>query len=157
MSANPSQMSSATEPEATGADPRPLTAIINDVWEKLEFLVRQEMRLGIAEAEEKADLLKRELEERVDHLKLELAAKALGGAIAFTGLLALVSALILLLSRAMPAWGAALIVGFVLSGAGVLLLKRKVETKGLDTKELVPQRTINSLKQDAQRITEAVK
>ena len=152
------QMSSATEPEPVGGDPRPLTAIINDLWEKLEYLVRQEMRLGITEAEEKADLLKRELAERASDLKVELTAMAVGGTVAFAGLLTLVSALVLLLARVLPAWSAALIVGVVLSGAGVLLLKRtNLKPKGMDARELVPQRTLDSLKQDGQRITEAMK
>jgi len=153
----PTQMSSVADADPGGTDPRPLTAIINDLWEKLEYLVRQEMRLGITEAEEKADVLKQELEERAGQLKMDLGAMAVGGTVAFAGLLALVSALILLLARVMPAWSAALIVGVVLSGAGVLLLKRKPRTKGVNARELVPQRTLDSLKQDAQRITEAMK
>jgi hypothetical protein len=135
---------------------RSVGALVTDLWEKTETLVRQEMRLGITEAEEKVDHLKYELDDRVKTLKLEVAAKAVGGAIAAGGALALVATLVLLLAYVMPPWLAALITGCVLSGVGFALLKRDVKLPATPpARELVPQRTIKNVKTDIQAIEEA--
>jgi hypothetical protein len=148
--------SSGVNPSADRADERSVGAIVTDLWEKTETLVRQEMRLGIAEAEEKVDQLKGELDDRLKTLKLELAAKAIGGAVAIGGALALVAAVVLLLSEAMPPWLAALVTGVVFGGVGFALLKREVKLPSPPpAEELIPQRTVASIKADTQAIEEA--
>lgn len=137
---------------------RPISTIVTDLWEKAEMLLRQEMRLGLTEAEEKVNDLKVELAAKASQLKVELAAKALGGVVLFMGLLSIVAAVILLLSRVMAPWVAALIVGVGISVAGFVLLKRAMRLpEPPKPGQLVPHRTIESLKQDAQTITEATK
>src|SRR4051812_20473795 len=82
------------------ADQRGLADIVADLWDKTETLLRQEMRLGIAEADEKLQTLKRDAERQLADLKAELIVKAMAGAVLFAGLLSLCAALILLLSKA---------------------------------------------------------
>lgn len=106
---------------------RPIGDIVTDLWEKTETLVRQEMQFGLASAEEKVDALKIELEGKVQQLKLELFAKALGGLLAFAGLLTIVAAIVLLLALAIKPWLAALLVGVPLVAGGAALLKRDVK------------------------------
>jgi hypothetical protein len=139
-------------------DERPLSAIVLDLWEKTESLVRQEMRLGLAEAEEKVDVLKTELEAKLAALKVELAAKAVGGAVLFAGLLTLVAAVVLLLAQAVAPWVAALIVGVASSAGGFVLVRRTMRLPGApEPNQFVPKRSIESLKRDAQTIREATK
>jgi hypothetical protein len=137
-------------------DGRSIGALVTDLWEKTETLVRQEMRLGITEAEEKVDHLKVELDDRVKTLKLEMAAKAVGGAIAIGGALSLVASVVLLLAYVMPPWLAAVITGCVLSGIGFALLKRDVKLPAMQSaRELVPRRTVENVKTDIHAIEEA--
>jgi hypothetical protein len=151
---------SSSSPQGTTpgepGDQRSFGEIVTHLWENTEALVRQEMRLGLAEAEEKVDLLKLELDDRLKSLKLELAAKAIGAALAIAGVLALVAAVVLLLAEVMPPWIAALVTGGVFSGVGFALLKREVKLPSPPpAAELIPQRTVASIKADTQAIEEA--
>ena len=120
--------------------------------------MRQEMRLGITEAEEKVDVLKAEVKQEVAQLKVELAAKAVGAGVSVAGALALVASLILLLAQVMPPWIAALLVALAALGGGALLLRKPVHvTNGVQPRELVPERTVESLRTDARTIKEATK
>jgi hypothetical protein len=107
-------------------DERSLGAIVTDLWEKTEKIVRQEMKLGLTEAEEKIESLKIELTGEAQELKRDLIAKAIGGVVAFAGLLVIAAAIVLVLALWMKPWLAALLVGVVLSAAGAFLLKREV-------------------------------
>ena len=146
------------EPDRSQAevDGRPIGVLVNDIWEKAETLVRQEMKLGLTEAQEKVDALKAELDERLKRLKLEAAGKALGGAMAIGGSLTLAAAIVLLLSLVMWPWLAALLTGIVLSTVGVMLLKRPVKLPALpDPNEFAPKRTAQNIKSDIHAIEEA--
>lgn len=145
-----------------GADPdggtRPIGAIVTDLWEKTETLVRQEMRLGIAEAEEKVDALKIELDDKVQKLKLELFAKAIGGVIAFAGLLAVIAGIVAALAMAIPLWLAALVVGIALAAGGAVLLKREMKLPSPPSPAaLIPERTIENVKRDMETIHDTAK
>jgi len=149
---------SAAQPRSDGGEDRTVGALVTGLWEKTETLVRQEMRLGITEAEEKVDILKVDLDNRLKQLKLELAAKAIGGAVAIGGALALVAMIVLLLAKVMAPWAAALVTGAVLSGIGAALLARDVKLPPLPSPaELVPQRTATSIKEDTKAIEEAIR
>jgi len=124
---NPSAIADSSKAgDGSSVDQRTLAEIVTDLWEKTETLLRQEMRLGIAEADEKLRVLKSEAEGQLNELKVELIAKALAGGVLFAGVLSLCAALILLLSEAMMPWLAALIVGVVLSAGAFALLQRKL-------------------------------
>jgi hypothetical protein len=147
-----------TAHERGDSDGRPIGVIVTDLWEKTEKLVRQEMRLGLTEAEEKVEALKAELDDRLQTVKVEAAAKAIGGGVAIAGALTLVAAIVLLLAMFMKPWVAALITGAVFTGVGVALLKREVKIPPApDAGDFVPKRTIESIKADTQAIEEATR
>jgi hypothetical protein len=104
--------------------PRSVGEIVNDLWLKAETLIRQEMQLGLADAQDRVDVLKRDLLSQVAQLRVEIAAQLLAGLVLFAGMLALAAAVILLLARAVSPWIAAAIVGVAITGAGVALLYR---------------------------------
>jgi hypothetical protein len=126
-------MNSAPADEATdmdarpARDPRAIGEIVNDLWLKAETLIRQELQLGLADAQERVDALKAELLGQVARLRTEVAAQLLAGVVLFTGLLALTAAIILLLARVVHPWVAALIVGILITAAGVALLYRTMQ------------------------------
>jgi hypothetical protein len=109
--------------------------------------LRRLLRLEIA-------LLQRELGEKAGRLGRGVGAIAAGGAVAFSGWLALLAAAILALSIVLPSWLAALIVGVVvLLIAAVLMLLGK---RWLDAERLVPGRTLNSLREGGAWIKDRV-
>jgi hypothetical protein len=99
--------------EPAGSDGRSAVAIVASLWEKAEALVQLEMKLALAEAEQK-----------IDGLKRELIAKAIGGAVVFAGLLTLVAALVAMLALTMALWLAALLTSVTVIAAGLVLLRR---------------------------------
>jgi hypothetical protein len=96
----------------TTSNERQVGAIVADVWENAEKLVRQELELGLAE-----------LDRRVDKLKIGLVSATIGGAVLYAGLLTLLAAVVLGLSNVMAPWLAALIVGLVVTGVGAAMGK----------------------------------
>jgi hypothetical protein len=98
--------------------------------------------------------------------RAELAAKlgqagsgavqiAAGGLILYAGFLALLAAAALALTRVLPDWAAALVIGvLVVVIGGVLLLKGK---RDLGARRLVPDRTLRTLREDARWAREQVR
>jgi len=76
---------------------RPLGDLFGDLAADMSNLVRQEVALAKLEVTQKAKYLGR----NVGYL-------VVGGAVAYAGMLAVIAAIIMLLDRVMPAWGAAL-------------------------------------------------
>jgi len=100
---------------------RPVTEIIDDLWHNTQRLARQELELALTQ-----------LERKTEQLKTDLRAAVLGGAVLYAGLLAVVAASILLLSKVMDPWIAALLTGAVVSATGMALVqKAKREAAGL--------------------------
>lgn len=140
------------------AEERPIAEIVSDLWMNTETLIRQELQLGLADAEQRAHAFKLQLEADASALKRELTIKAIGGALAFAGALTLTAALVLLLALELPAWLSALIVGAVISaGAGVLLVRSLRVPESPQARELLPKRAAQSVKQDIKTIQEATK
>lgn len=121
---------------------RPLSEIVVELWENTEKLIRQEIALASTE-----------LDSKLDRTKKEAAIFAAGGAVLYAGLLTLVAALVLLLGNVVDLWLAALIVGLAVSGTGYALVRRSPPSP----QDLVPTRTIASVKQDVRTFTEAAK
>lgn len=96
----------------TTSSQREVGAIVADVWENAEKLVRQELELGLAE-----------LDRRVEKLKIGLVTASIGGAVLYAGVLTLVAAVVIGLSNVMAPWLAALIVGLVITGVGAAMGK----------------------------------
>jgi uncharacterized membrane protein YqjE len=119
---------------------RSVISILTDLWEKTETLVRQEMKLASAELDQKLATAKR-----------DLIALGIAGAALFAGFSSIVAAVILLLSEAMEPWLAAGLVGLVSAVVGYVLLQRERRAAA----ELVPDKTIESVKKDVHTIREA--
>lgn len=155
-------MNTTTERDSGAAprDDRPIVAIVDDVLHKTETLMRQELQLGIADAEGRLSVLRADLGAQLEQAKVDLTAKVIGGAIAFIGALTLTAAVVLLLTEAevfdRHPWLAALIVGAVISVVGVVLLMRNVRAPHAPP-EIVPKRAFESIQPDVKSIEKAIK
>lgn len=136
----PVAVSPVTPREMHRSDP-PLEDVLVELWQNIEKLMRQELALASAELDLKAQRLKR-----------EAAAAGAGAGMILIGAFALVAAIILLLSRVMPAWVAALLTSAATTAIGFALLQKRPSMG-----ELTPDRTLESIKKDVQIFTEARK
>jgi len=116
---------------------RPLGDLFGDLATDMGNLVRQEVTLAKVEITQKAKYVGR----NVGYL-------VIGGAVAYAALLAIIAALIMLLAKVVPDWGAALIVGAVVGGIGWLLIGKAMTA--LQQADLTPRGTVETLKEDAQ-------
>ncbi len=124
----------------------PSTAeLVQRAVEQVSRLVRDELALARAELTEKGR-----------RAGIGVGLLAAGGALAFFGLGALITAAILLLALVLPAWAAALIVAaalFLVAGVLALIGKRQVG-KAVPP---VPQATVHSLRADVDVLSAAVR
>jgi len=106
-----------------------------DLTREMTTLVRQEIALATTEMGQKAS--------GVGH---DLGFLALGGAIAYAGLLAILAAVILVLGQVIPWWLSALIVGLAVAGVGYFLVRQSLAA--LSEIDLTPRYTMETLKED---------
>jgi len=128
-------MTADTQPE------RSVGELLSALAQDTSVLMRQELNLAKAEIAEKAKIA-----------GANAALIATGGALGLAGLLALLTAVIVALSAAVPLWASALIVGVVLMVAAYGLVSRGLTA--LKRIEPIPERTIDTLKADAAWIKE---
>ncbi|EFL88626.1 phage holin family protein [Ahrensia sp. R2A130] len=107
------------------------------------LLVKQEVSLAKAEAEEK-----------FEQVQTGLIAIVSGLLIAFVALLVLVEALVVALANIMPPSLAALLVGVILAVVAFFAVKKGQDN--LSVKNLKPRRTMNAVREDAETLKEAV-
>jgi hypothetical protein len=119
---------------------RPIGDLFADLTADLRVLVRQEVALARAE-----------IGDKMSHL----GPIAIGGVLAFVGLQAFAATAILALSLVLPTWLSALIVGAVLALVGGLLAWSGY--RGIKARGVMPQETVESLKEDAQWAKEQLK
>ncbi|MDQ2654660.1 MAG: phage holin family protein [Chloroflexota bacterium] len=125
-------------------DDRPLSELFSDLVQETGTLVRQEVQLAKAEVTQSATQAGR-----------AAGFMAAGGLVAYAGLLAIIAGVILWLWRnGMSDWTAALVVGVVVVLIGVVLLMRGRAM--LQTENLAPQRTVESLRADTAMVKEQV-
>src|SRR5438105_1515205 len=96
---------------------RTLGELFADLTREMTSLVRQEVRLATIEIGHKAS-----------EISKDVGFLAVGGAIAYAGLLAVIAAVIMILANFIAWWLSALIVGLAVSAAGYFLVR-----KGLDS------------------------
>jgi hypothetical protein len=122
------------------SDERSLGDLFSQLSQETSMLVRQEVQLA-----------KVELTEKVTKAGRDVALIAGGGLLAYTGVLALVAALILVLANWMAPWLAALLVGLVFVGIAAILIVTGLN----DLKEInpTPQRTVATIKEDKEWLT----
>jgi len=108
-------------------------------------LVRQEVTLARTEMSQKAG----EVGKQVGFL-------AIGGAVAYAGLLAIIAAIVIALaSLGLPWWLSALIVGVIVAAVGYFLVQRGLSA--LKRQNMAPQQTIDTIKEDAEWVKEQVR
>ena len=78
----------------------------------------------------------------------DIAFLAVGAAVVYAGLLAIIAAVIILLATVLPDWVAALLVGLVVLVVGYLLLQKG--RAALAREDLTPRQTIGSLRESAE-------
>jgi len=123
---------------------RPLGDLFGDLASDMSSLVRQEVALAKVEITQKAKYVGR----NVGYL-------VVGGAVAYAALLAILAAIIMLLAKVMPNWGATLIVGVVVAGIGWMLIGKAM--MALQQADLTPRETVETLKEDATWMKQQVK
>jgi len=123
---------------------RPLGDLFGDLATEMSNLLRQEVSLAKVEVTQKAKYVGR----NVGYL-------VVGGAVAYAALLAIIAAIIMLLARVMPNWGATLIVGVVVAGIGWMLISKAMAA--LQQTDLTPHETVETLKEDATWMKQQVK
>jgi cobalamin biosynthesis protein CobD/CbiB len=117
-------------------DERSLGDLFTELASETGTLVRQEVALAQAEVTRKAT----KAGKNIGYL-------VVGGAVAFTAVLALTAAVILLLALWIPAWISALIVGLAIGGAAFFIVSSAIaELKKTDP---VPRESVESIKEDA--------
>ncbi len=120
---------------------RPLSELFNELLNEISVLMRQEWQLARAEMSQKAR-----------SAGTDVAMLVVGGAVVYAGFLALVAALILAIANALAWWLSALIVGVAVAACGGALIYYGLNA--LRRGDLVPERTVQSLREDARWIKE---
>ena len=123
---------------------KPLGDLFSDLASEMSNLVRQEVALARVEMGQKA----KRVGKNVGYL-------VVGGAVGYAGLLAVIAAVIILLDRVMPAWGAALLVGVLVAGISWLMIGKAMAA--LQDTELTPRETVETLKEDAAWMKQQIK
>jgi hypothetical protein len=123
-------------------DDRSLKDLLADLTESITTLFRQEIQLARAETSEK-----------ITQVGVALGAIAAGAILALAALIVLLQALVIGITEAgvPPGW-AALIVGVVVAVIAYVLIHKG--TSDLKASNLTPDRTVSSLKRDAQVVKE---
>jgi Putative Actinobacterial Holin-X, holin superfamily III len=123
-------------------DDRSLKDLLADLTESITTLFRKEIQLARAETSEK-----------INQVGLALGAIAGGGILALAALIVLLQALVIAITEAgVPAGWASLIVGVIVAIIAYALIHKG--TNDLKASNLTPDRTMDSLKRDAQVVKE---
>ena len=119
-------------------DERALGELFGDLARDMGVLVRQEVGLATTEIAHKATGAAR-----------DVAIVAVGGLVAYAGLLGILAALVIGLAAAgLSWWQAALAVGVVVAIVGAVLVQRGMAA--LKRADLAPRATLETLKEDTQ-------
>lgn len=122
-------------PERRLEQDRSFTGLFKELANEMSTLVRQEVELARVETSEK-----------VSQATSGIGALAVGGAIAFAGLLVLLDSAVYALSQVWQPWVAALVVGGIVAIIGLIALSKG--RSNLKARNLKLQRTAESLKRD---------
>jgi len=124
------------------AEDRSIKNLLSDLSGNLTTLFRKEIQLARAETSEK-----------MTQVAVALGSIAGGAILALAALIVLLQAVVIGLTEAgIPAGWSALIVGVVVAGIAYFLIHKG--TNDLKAGNLAPQRTVDSVKRDAQAVKE---
>ncbi len=118
-------------------DERSLGDLFTELAAETGTLVRQEVALAQAEMTAKATRVGK-----------NIGFLAVGGAVGYAALLAIVAGVILAFSYFMPAWIAAMLVGLIIGVAAYFMISAALEE--LKRTNLTPEKSVESIKEDAQ-------
>jgi len=121
----------------TRKEDRSLGELFADLSRETSTLVRNEVELA-----------KTEMTQKASKVGKDIGFLAIGGAVAYAGLLAIIAAIIILLGGVLPMWLSALIVGIVVAGVGYALIQKGRDALKRDN--LAPKQAIETLKEDAE-------
>jgi Putative Actinobacterial Holin-X, holin superfamily III len=130
--------------ENRSMDNRPLGDLFSDLASEMSNLVRQEVALAKVEVGQKAK-----------HIGRNVGYLVVGGAVAYAAMLAVIAAIIMLLARVMPDWGATLLVGVIVAGISWLLIGKALSA--LQQTDITPRETVETLKEDATWMKQQIK
>jgi hypothetical protein len=116
-------------------DERSIGELFADLSQKTTTLVRQEIQLAKVEMSQKASRVGK-----------NVGFLVVGGVVAYTGVLALVTAGIIVLGQLIPYWLSAAIIGIVIAAVGAVLVVKGANT--LRQEEPTPRETIETLQED---------
>ncbi|HEX5460888.1 MAG TPA: phage holin family protein [Steroidobacteraceae bacterium] len=114
--------------------------LLRRLTDELTTLLRQEMALATAEVSRSMRVM-----------LTGAASLAVGGAVLFMGLLAMLAAAVLGLATVLQPWLAALVIGAAVAIIGVVLVLAGI--RSIDPSTLKPSRTAESLRRDRDVIT----
>lgn len=114
--------------------------LLRRLTDELSTLLRQELALATAEVSRSMRVM-----------LTGAASLAVGGAVLFTGLLAMLAAAVLGLATVLSPWLSALVIGAAIAIIGVVLVLAGI--RSLDPSTLKPSRTAESLRRDKDVIT----
>jgi len=106
-------------------------------------LVRQEVALAQTELTHKATKVGK-----------NVGFLAVGGAVAYAGVLAMIAGVIILLARVIPVWASALALGAVIAVAAYFMISSAIAS--LRKTDPVPRNTIETIKEDAKWLKKEV-
>lgn len=116
---------------------RSLGELFGELSRETSELVRHEVALARTELSQKASKVGK-----------DVGFLAIGGAIAYAGLLAIIAAIIIALGSVIPMWISALIIGLVVAGIGYFLVQKGLAA--MKNENLAPEQTMETLKEDTE-------
>jgi Zn-dependent protease with chaperone function len=114
-----------------------LGELFAELTREMTTLVRQELRLATTEVGQKTS-----------EIGKNVAFLAVGGAIAYAGLLAIIAAVVMVFANFVPWWLATFIVGISIAGIGYVLVHKGIDS--LKEIDLKPRQTLRTIKEDVE-------
>lgn len=131
-------MSYEVRPNRPAAEERSLGELFADLARETSTLVKQEVSLA-----------KNEMTEKATRVGKDVGYLAMGGAVAYAGVLTLIAAVVLILTAiGLPSWASALLVGLAVAGVGGGMASKGL--KQLKNVDPVPHQTVETLKEDTE-------
>ncbi|MGH8295607.1 MAG: phage holin family protein [Steroidobacteraceae bacterium] len=140
MATTPHGSNPAAGPPNGDRESQSAMGLFRRLTDELATLLRQELALATAE-----------ISRSMRVLLTGAASLAVGGAVLFTGLLAMLAAAVLGLATVLHPWLAALVIGAAVAVIGIVLVL--IGVRALDPSTLKPSRTAQSLRRDKDVIT----
>jgi MFS family permease len=124
-------------------DERSIGDLFSELAAETGTLVRHEVALAQAELTAKAA-----------HVGKNVGFLAIGGAVGYAAVLAILAGVILALSYFIPAWAAAILVGAIVGVVAFVLISSALTE--LKSTSIKPEETVESIKEDAQWLKKQV-